>query len=409
MREERRIGLELSRSCVSEEEIASYSAALDEAEARLASGKDAFTAWFELPYTYDKKEVSRIKEVAATARERCSAFIVIGIGGSYLGARAALDFIGQNRKGPKIYFAGQNISGTYHNWLLEEIKDEEICICVISKSGTTTETGVAFALLKDLLYRKYEREEARKRIYAITDATKGTLRKETEEEGYISFTVPDDIGGRYSVLTAVGLFPLAVAGLDIDEMLAGAAEEVPEEARRYAAVRNALLTKGKLIEVFESYEPGMEWFCQWLRQLFGESEGKDGKGIFPASLQFSTDLHSMGQYLQDGSPILFETVLNILNLPEDVTVPDSAGVPLAGKQMNDINRAALEGVMRAHEKAKVPMIRIDIGSMKERDFGQMVQFFERSCALSGYLLGVNPFDQPGVEQYKAEMRKLLEE
>ncbi|MGI6751598.1 MAG: glucose-6-phosphate isomerase [Anaerovoracaceae bacterium] len=403
------IELDLSRSCIQLEEIRAYNHILEVAEARLESGKDPFTAWFKLPYNYDREEVETIKEVAASVRKECSVFVVIGIGGSYLGARAALSFIGEKPNCPKILFAGHNISGTYHQQLLNEIENEEICLCVISKSGTTTETSIAFALLKDLLYRKYGREDARKRIYTITDKTEGTLRKETIQEGYVSFVVPNDIGGRYSVLTAVGLFPLAVAGIDIDEILAGAAQEVPEKVKEYAAVRNALLTKGKLIEVFESYEPRLEWFCQWLKQLFGESEGKDGKGIFPTSLQFSTDLHSMGQYLQEGSPILFETVLNIKNPPADITIPESAGSLLAGRQMNYINNAALEGVIRAHEKAGVPIIRIDIAAMEERYFGQMVQFFERSCALSGYILGVNPFDQPGVEQYKAEMRKLLEE
>lgn len=408
MGEEKRIGLDLSRAQVSEEEMKAYNARLDEAELRLASGEEPFTAWFRLPSAYDKDEVKKIKKVAADIRKQCSAFVVVGIGGSYLGTRAALEFLGQKKTGPEIYFAGQNLSSSYHIQLLKEIEDREICVCVISKSGTTTETSIAFSLLKDLLYRKYGKEEAGRRIYAVTDKSKGLLRCEVEKEGYISFVVPDDIGGRYSVLTAVGLFPLAVAGVDIDEMLAGAAEEEPEKARRYAAVRNALLARGKVVEVFESYEPRLESFSQWLKQLFGESEGKDKKGIFPASLQFSTDLHSMGQYLQDGNPILFETVLNVEILPGDIMIPQSAGAALAGKYMNAINRGAMEGVMRAHEKAGVPMIRIDIPAMEARYFGQMVQFFERTCALSGYLLGVDPFDQPGVEQYKEEMRKVLE-
>ena len=338
--------------------------------------------------------------------------IVIGIGGSYLGAQAAISAL-RTETAPEIFFAGQNLSGTYHKELLEKIKGKELCLCVISKSGTTTESSVAFSILKDELYKKYGREEAAGRIYAITDAEKGILREETNREGYVSFVVPDDIGGRYSVLTAVGLLPIAAAGIDVEAMLKGAecaaikSKEAKADAELLAATRISLLNRGKTIEVFEYYEPKLQFFAEWLKQLFGESEGKDGKGIFPAALQFSTDLHSMGQFLQDGNQIFFETVLNVLNPPGDLIVPDSAGELLAGKSMNAINQAALEGVVAAHEATGVPIIKLDIPELTPHCFGQMVYFFETTCALSGYLNGVNPFDQPGVESYKTEMRKIL--
>jgi glucose-6-phosphate isomerase len=408
--QKKELSLNISDSLVTEDRIMDYQSRLNENQSRLESGKDEFTGWVKLPFEYDQEEINRIIKTAAKIQNQCDAFVVIGIGGSYLGARAAIEMLKSSNKCiPDIYFAGQNISGTYHKELLEQIKDKDICLCVISKSGTTTETSIAFALLKECLIQKYGEEEAKQRIYAITDRKKGVLREEVKKEGYISFVVPDDIGGRYSVLTAVGLLPIAVAGIDIEAMLKGAAAEARNKTNGflYAAIRNELFKRGKVIEIFEYYEPKLQYFGEWLKQLFGESEGKEGKGIFPATLQFSTDLHSMGQFLQEGNQIFFETVLNVIQPQKDLVVPEKVGGILAGKSMNQVNQAALKGVMAAHRSAGVPMIRIDIPSLTPYDFGQMVYFFERSCALSAYITGVNPFNQPGVENYKAEMRKML--
>ena len=280
---------------------------------------------------------------------------------------------------------------------------------MISKSGNTTEPAIAFSLFKELLFKKYGKE-ASERIYVITDKNKGVLREETDNEGYVNFVIPDDIGGRYSVLTPVGLLPMAVAGIDIESVLDGALEEANllDRSEKYAAIRNELFNRGKLIEIFEYYEPRLHYFAEWLKQLFGESEGKEGKGIFPAALEFSTDLHSMGQYLQQGNQIFFETILNVEEAKQDLTVPQSAGNFLAGKSMNQINKAAVEGVIEAHKGARIPMIKIDIPVLNAYNFGRLVYFFEKACALSGCLMGVNPFDQPGVESYKSEMRKALE-
>jgi glucose-6-phosphate isomerase len=379
----------------------------------LLSGEASFTGWVDLPESFDKEEIERIKSTAEEIRAKCDAFVVIGIGGSYLGARAAIEMLGENSTGPKIYYAGQNISAAYHLELIEEIKEKEVCICIISKSGTTTESAVAFAILKDFLIRKYGETEANRRIFAITDKDKGVIREEARRRGYVSFVVPDDIGGRYSVLSAVGLLPIAVAGIDIEMMLDGAREIAKNNsfesdiAAHYAAARILLFDIGKHIEIFESYEPRLFYFLEWLKQLFGESEGKEGKGVFPASLQFSTDLHSMGQFLQEGHQIFFETVINIENPQSDIIVPRNAGQALGGASMNDINRAAFLGVMEAHRKAGIPIITIDIPELTSYYFGQMVYFFECACAFSGYLFGVNPFDQPGVEAYKSEMLKVL--
>ena len=406
--------LDLTRSLVPSWTIDACRDGLAAAKRRLWSGKEDFTDWDSLPFEYDRKELQDIMGVAEKIRKQCEVFIVIGIGGSYLGAQAAISALRTDKSGPEIYFAGQNLSGTYHKELLEKIQGKELCLCVISKSGTTTESSVAFAILKDELYKKYGREAGAERIYAITDAKKGILREEVNREGYTSFVVPDGIGGRYSVLTAVGLLPIAVAGIDVEAMLGGAAEaaaaskEANADADLLAATRISLLNQGKSVEIFEYYEPKLQFLGEWLKQLFGESEGKDGKGIFPAALQFSTDLHSMGQFLQDGSQIFFETVLNVANPPGDLTVPESAGELLAGRSMNDINQAAVEGVIAAHKATGVPIIKLDIPDLSPHCFGQMVYFFETVCALSGYLNGVNPFDQPGVESYKSEMRKVLQ-
>jgi len=420
MNEYQALKLDLSRSLVGPSAISAWKDSLEAAKKKLRSGEEPFTGWVNLPFDYDRKELKDILDAAEKIRSQCEAFVVIGIGGSYLGARAAISALRAEPRadagsGPEIYFAGQNLSGTYHKELLEQLRGKELCICVISKSGTTAESSVAFSILKDELLKKYGREEARKRIYAITDAKKGTLREEADREGYASFVIPDDVGGRYSVLTAVGLLPIAVAGIDVPAMLEGAAAAAASagmadsDAELLAATRISLLNQGKSIEVFEYYEPRLAFFAEWLKQLFGESEGKDGKGIFPAALQFSTDLHSMGQFLQEGNQIFFETVLNVLDPPGDLIVPDSAGELLAGRSVNEINQAAVEGVIAAHEAAGIPIVRLDIPELTSHCLGQLFYFFETVCALSCYLNGVNPFDQPGVESYKTEMRKVLKQ
>ncbi|HAF60095.1 MAG TPA: glucose-6-phosphate isomerase [Bacillota bacterium] len=408
-----RVRIDLGGSLLSFVQIESMKSHLAAGQQRLESPGEDFTGWVRLPKEFNKQELRRIKETAEAIRHKCDAFVVIGIGGSYLGARAAIEMLADKGAGPAVYYAGHNVSGTYHAKLLEELQGKDVCICVISKSGTTIESNIAFALLKDLLAEKYGKEKAAERIYAITDPKSGTLRQEAEREGYESFAVPENIGGRYSVLTPVGLLPISVAGIDIDAMLSGAAEisdPLPFEedgAAQYAAARNLLFSMGKVIEIFEICEPGMEYFSEWLKQLFGESEGKQGKGIFPASLQLSTDLHSLGQFLQEGNQIFFETILNVESPPRDMVVPESADESLAGLSMNQVNRAVVLGMMAAHQKAGIPMIRVDVPAMTPYYFGQLVYFFERACTLSGYLAGVNPFDQPGVEKYKAEMRKIL--
>jgi glucose-6-phosphate isomerase len=379
----------------------------------LASGKEAFTGWIDLPRRGENAETARLKEAAARIGSQCETLVVIGIGGSYLGARAALEFCGKHHAAPNapaILFAGLNISGTYHAELLDSVRDKEICLCVISKSGTTTEPNIAFAVLKDLLTRRYGKAEAAKRIYAITDPASGTLRAETESEGYESFIIPPDIGGRYSVLSPVGLLPMAAAGIDIGAVLNGArraADDLRDPAAKLAVTRKALLDGGKTVEIFEHYEPALFFFAEWLKQLCGESEGKNGTGLFPAALSFSTDLHSMGQFLQEGNPIFFETLLHVLDPPRDLIVPAGADPLFAGKSMNEINRAAAEGVIAAHRAADIPIVRVGIPDLSPHSFGQLVYFFELTCAYTGRLMGVDPFDQPGVEQYKREMKHIL--
>jgi glucose-6-phosphate isomerase len=380
----------------------------------LASGEEAFTGWIGLPWREESEETARLKEAAARIEAQSDTLVVIGIGGSYLGARAALEMCGKyhaDRDAPAILFAGLNISGTYHAELLDGLKDKAFSLCVVSKSGTTTEPNIAFAILKDLLIGKYGKAEAAKRIYAITDPSGGTLRAETEAEGYESFVIPPDIGGRYSVLSPVGLLPLAAAGIDIGEVLAGARRAAEDDLRglaaRLAATRKALLDAGKTVEIFECYEPALFYFAEWLKQLYGESEGKNGTGLFPAALSFSTDLHSMGQFLQEGNQIFFETLLDVKEPARDLIVPAGADPLLAGKSMNAINRAAAEGVIAAHRAADIPIARVGVPDMSPYGFGQLVYFFELTCAYTGRLMGVNPFDQPGVEQYKREMKLLL--
>ena len=389
-----------------------------------------FLGWIDLPNAYDKEEFARIKKAAKKIQSDSDVLVVIGIGGSYLGARAAIESLGhcfrnnltkEERKYPEVYFAGNNISPTYLMDLLDIIKDKDVSLNVISKSGTTTEPAIAFRVLKEFLENKYVKEEAKKRIYATTDANRGALKQLATEEGYETFVIPDDVGGRFSVLTAVGLLPIAASGLDIDAMMKGANDARinystsnldENDCYQYAAVRNILHRKGKDIELLVNYEPNLHYVSEWWKQLYGESEGKDKKGIFPASVDFSTDLHSMGQYVQDGKRILFETVLNVENARRDIVLKseenDLDGLNyLSEKTMNFVNQKAFQGTLLAHTDGQVPNLLINIPTLDEYNFGYLVYFFEKACGISGYLLGVNPFNQPGVEAYKKNMFALL--
>lgn len=396
---------------------------------KTGAGND-FLGWVEHPLNYDKKEFEEILIAAEEIRKSSDVLIVIGIGGSYLGARAAIEALKHSfynmlpkdkRKGPAVYFLGNNISSTYMHNLMELIEGMEVSLCVVSKSGTTTEPAIAFRLMKAFMEEKYGREKATKRIYAITDAKKGALKKLADAEGYKTFVISDDIGGRYSVLTPVGLLPIAAAGLDISRMMEGAAAACQEynnedllsnECYKYAAVRNILYRRNKAIEVLISYEPALQYFMEWWKQLYGESEGKDGKGIFPASMLFSTDLHSLGQFVQDGTRNLFETIINVEKPREEVTIiEDKENLDglnfISGKTMDYVNKQAFRGTMLAHNDGGVPISVLNVPELNEYYFGQMVYFFEKACGISGYLLGVNPFDQPGVEEYKKNMFALL--
>ena len=385
-----------------------------------------FLGWVNLPHDYDKEEFARIKNAAERIRNHSDALIVIGIGGSYLGARAAIEalshtFHNQMENTTQIYFAGQNISATYVSHLLDVIKDKDISVNVISKSGTTTEPAIAFRIFRDLLEKKYGKEEARKRIFATTDRAKGALKTLADEEGYETFVIPDDVGGRYSVLTAVGLLPIAVAGLDIDKMMEGAQTAADKynnpdlatnQCYQYAAVRNALYQKGKSIELLVNYEPSLHYVSEWWKQLFGESEGKNQKGLYPASVDFTTDLHSMGQYVQEGRRDLIETVISVKEPKLDLTIQeDKSNLDglnyLAGKTMDFVNKNAYQGTVLAHVDGGVPNLLVELDKLDEFTFGEMVYFFEKACGISGLLMGVNPFDQPGVEAYKKNMFALL--
>lgn len=390
---------------------------------------NSFTDWVRLPVEYDREEFSRIKDTAERIRNNSEVLIVIGIGGSYLGARAAIEALnhsfynelpGSKRNGPQVYFAGNNISSDYISDLLDVIDGKDISVNVISKSGTTTEPAIAFRIFREYMEKKYGAAEARKRIFATTDRNKGALRAVAVSEGYETFTIPDGVGGRFSVLTAVGLLPIAAAGISIDQIMEGAAQGYELYSKplhenpsyQYAVVRNALYRKMKTIEIMVNFEPCLHYFTEWWKQLFGESEGKDGKGIFPAGVDFTTDLHSMEQYIQDGIRNIFETVLNInasrrnIAVSEDNENADGLNY-LAGKNLSEINRKAMEGTIMAHVDGNVPVMLINIPKMTAYYFGQLVYFFEKACGISGYLLGVNPFDQPGVEAYKKNMFALL--
>ena len=386
-----------------------------------------FLGWLDLPVNYDKDEFRRIKESAEKIKKDSEVLVVLGIGGSYLGARAVIEFIKSNnynllkKDTPDIYFGGNTISSSAVAELMQLIDGRDFSINVISKSGTTTEPAIAFRIFKEILEKKYGKEEAAKRIYVTTDRQKGALKALADAEGYETFVVPDDVGGRYSVLTAVGLLPIAVAGIDIDALMQGAADAREAYASddldnndcyRYAAVRNMLYRDGKAIEMLAAYEPSMTLWCEWFKQLFGESEGKDGKGLFPASAIFSTDLHSLGQYIQQGERCLFETVLWVKEPKTDVEIgfEEANGDGLnfvAGKTVHYVNRKAFEGTVLAHTDGDVPNIILELDKQDEYNLGYMIYFFEKACGLSGYLLGVNPFDQPGVEAYKKNMFALL--
>lgn len=401
----------------------------DQLHGRSGAGREVL-GWIDLPENYDREEFKRIRIAADKIRSDSDALVVIGIGGSYLGARAALEMLTHTyyneqppgeRRGPEIHFAGNHLSSTGLVHLLQHLKGKRVSLNVISKSGTTTEPAIAFRILKEWMEQQYGREGARKRIYATTDRKRGALKQLAETEGYETFVIPDDVGGRYSVLTAVGLLPIAAAGIDLDQMMAGAREAgvafgtpdlMENDAYQYAAIRNILYRKGKHVELLVHYEPALQYFSEWWKQLFGESEGKDGKGIFPASVQFTTDLHSMGQYIQEGHRNLFETVIQVEQPSESLTIgkdPDNLdGLNyLAGRTMDEVNRKALEATMLAHTDGGVPNLRLRIPEISPFNFGEMVYFFEKACGISGYLMGVNPFDQPGVEAYKRNMFALL--
>lgn len=406
--------------------------ALDAKELLLSktgAGND-FLGWIDLPENYDKDEFSRIKKAADKIKQDSEVLLVIGIGGSYLGARAAIEFLRHSfyntvrkeiRKTPEIYFVGNSISSTYIKHLMDVIGDRDFSINIISKSGTTTEPAIAFRVFKEMMEKKYGKKEASGRIYATTDKEKGALKGLATEEGYESFVVPDDVGGRFSVLTAVGLLPIAVSGADIDKLMEGAAlgrkraiEAAFEEndALKYAALRNILLRKGKGIEVLANYEPNVHFVSEWWKQLYGESEGKDQKGIFPASVDLTTDLHSMGQFIQDGARSIFETVINIETSREELILQkepvDLDGLNyLAGKTVDFVNKSAMNGTILAHTDGQVPNLMINVPEINEFYLGQLFYFFEFACGVSGYILGVNPFNQPGVESYKKNMFALL--
>lgn len=418
---------------ISQEEVSYMEKLAEDAKKLLVSKSGAgndFLGWLDLPVDYDKEEFARIKKAAAKIQGDSEVLVVIGIGGSYLGARAAIEFLRHGfynnvskeiRKTPEIYYAGNSISSTYLAGLIEVIGDRDFSVNVISKSGTTTEPAIAFRVFKDMLEKKYGKEEAAKRIYATTDKARGALKNLAAEEGYETFVVPDDVGGRFSVLTAVGLLPIAASGADIDKLMEGAAEGrrmamdkpfAENDAMQYAAVRNILLRKGKSVEVLANYEPSLHYVSEWWKQLYGESEGKDQKGIFPASVDLTTDLHSMGQFIQDGARIMYETVMNVeksrctVELKEEPVDLDGLNY-LAGKDMDFVNKSAMNGTILAHTDGNVPNLMVKIPEQNEYYLGELFYFFEFACGVSGYILGVNPFNQPGVESYKRNMFALL--
>lgn len=427
------IKFDYSRGFIKDHEVENMLGFLREShcllDERTGAGND-YIGWLDLPSQIDREEVKRVSQVAKKIQESSDVLLVIGIGGSYLGARACIEALShsfynelpkEKRKTPEIYYVGQNISSTYILDLIDAIEGKDVSLNVISKSGTTTEPAIAFRIFKEYLEEKYGKDEAKERIIVTTDKEKGALKELANIEGYETFVIPDDVGGRYSVLTPVGLLPIAVGGLDIEKILEGALSGEKEYSKpdfhsnscyQYALVRNILYNRGKEIEILVNYEPTMVYLAEWWKQLYGESEGKDGKGIFPASVNFTTDLHSMGQYIQDGRRNLFETTINIEKSEKDIILKSSEdnldGLNfLAGKSLDLVNKKAFEGTLKAHISGNVPNLIIDIPVLNEYYFGKLIYFFEKACAISGYILGVNPFDQPGVEEYKKNMFELL--
>lgn len=427
------IKLKLENTEITQKSILEYKEQVENIHKDLhqrANDEKDFVGWLTLPTDYDKKEFERIKKAAKKIKKESDILVVIGIGGSYLGARAVIESLTSSfynmlpekqRKYPQILYVGNNLSPNYINELIEYIGNKDFSVNVISKSGTTTEPAVAFRIFREILENKYGIDEARSRIYATTDKEKGALKTLAENEGYEQFVVPDNIGGRYSVLTAVGLLPIAVAGIDIDKLMEGArigqeryndSNLKYNECYQYAVARNILYKNHKNIEILVNYEPKMHYFMEWWKQLFGESEGKEGKGIFPAGVDFTTDLHSMGQYIQEGERSLFETVITIENSNSDITIhPDDDNLDglnyLAGKGLDYVNKKAMEGTIKAHVTGKVPNMQISMSQLDENNLGELIYFFEKACAMSGMILEVDPFNQPGVEEYKKNMFKLL--
>ena len=428
------ISLNLKHTGITQKTILTYKEQVENIHKdlhRRANDEKDFVGWLELPTNYDKEEFARIKKAAKKIKKESDILVVIGIGGSYLGARAVIEALtssfynmlpNKQRKYPQILYVGNNLSPNYINELIEYIGDKDFSVNVISKSGTTTEPAVAFRIFREILENKYGIDEARSRIYATTDKAKGALKTLAQNEGYEQFVVPDNVGGRYSVLTAVGLLPIAVAGIDIDKLMMGAKTaqnryDDPNlkynECYKYAVVRNILYKLYKNTEILVNYEPKMHYFTEWWKQLFGESEEKKQKGIFPAGVDFTTDLHSMGQYIQEGRRNLFETVISIKTPNSDITInPDDDNLDglnyLAGKGLDYVNKKAMEGTIKAHVSGDVPNIVIEMEKLDEENIGELIYFFEKACAMSGNILGVNPFNQPGVEEYKKNMFKLLE-
>lgn len=427
------VKINLENSGIEDKEILEFQIKVQEIHNNMneiADNMDEFLGWLNLPDNYDRAEVIRIKKAAERIQKNSEVLIVIGIGGSYLGARAVIECLSssfdsmlskEKRNAPLVLYAGNNISPNYLNELVEAIEGKDFSINVISKSGTTTEPAIAFRLFREILENKYGIDEARKRIFVTTDKEKGALKKLSDEEGYENFVIPDNIGGRYSVLTPVGLLPIAVAGFDIDKLIKGAQiarekyldENVKyNDCYKYAVARNILYKNGKNIEILVNYEPKMHYITEWWKQLFGESEGKENKGIFPAGVDFTTDLHSMGQYIQQGERKLFETVVTVNETKTDIDIKaeeDNAdGLNyLAGRTLDYVNKKAMEGTMQAHVSGGCPNIAIEIEKLDEETIGHLIYFFEKACAMSGYILGINPFNQPGVEEYKKNMFRLL--
>ena len=427
------IKLNLKNTGISQKSIMEYKEQVEnihkELHKRTSDEKD-FVGWLELPSNYDKKEFERIKKAAKKIKKESDILVVIGIGGSYLGARAVIESLTstfnnmlteKQRKYPQILYVGHNLSPNYINELIEYIGDKDFSVNVISKSGTTTEPAIAFRIFREILENKYGIDEARSRIYVTTDKERGALKTLADNEGYEKFVIPDNVGGRYSVLTAVGLLPIATTGIDIDKLMQGArnAQERYDDSNlkynecyKYAVARNILYKLYKNTEILVNYEPKMHYFTEWWKQLYGESEGKDQKGIFPAGVDFTTDLHSMGQYIQEGRRNLFETVISIENPKSDITInSDEDNLDglnyLAGKTLDYVNKKAMEGTVKAHVSGDVPNIMLSIENLDEENIGELIYFFEKACAMSGMILGVNPFNQPGVEEYKKNMFKLL--